>query len=98
MYIKIHEAYRTIVALADAELIGQTFSEGKRQIELRPYFFQGDKKSKEEIIEILKEMDKEDATFNIVGEKSIQAAIMAGIITKEGIIEIQGIPIALGLF
>ena len=97
MFIKIHEAYRKIVALADAELIGKKFEEGIRQIEVRPNFFQGEKKTEEEIIEILKDMDKEDATFNIVGEKSVKAALKAGIVSKEGIITIDKIPIALML-
>jgi hypothetical protein len=97
MFIKIHEAYRKIVALADAELIGKKFVEDIRQIEIKPHFFQGEKKSEEEIIEILKDMDKEDATFNIVGEKSVQAALKAGIISKDGIIIIDKIPIALVL-
>ncbi len=98
MFIKIHEAYRNIVALADAELIGQTFEEGIKQIEVRESFFKGDKKTKEEIIEILQNLDNEDATFNIVGEKSVQAAIEAGIIEEHGIMKIQDVPVALVLF
>lgn len=97
MQIKIHEAYRTIVALCDTELIGKYFSEGIRQIEVRENFFKGEEKTFEETIELLKDMDKEDATFNIVGHESIKAALEAGIISKEGIILIQGIPVALVL-
>ena len=62
MQIKIHESYRKIVAVADTDLIGKTFSEGIRQIEVKPNFFQGEEKTKEEVIEILKDMKKEDAT------------------------------------
>ena len=97
MQIRVHDSYRKIVSLADSELIGKTFSEDIKQIEVRENFFKGDKKSKEQIIKILKDMAKEDATFNIVGEESIKAALEAGIISKDGIIKIQGIPIALGL-
>jgi hypothetical protein len=39
----------------------------------------------------------EDSTFNIVGEESVKAALKAGIIKKEGITRIQGVPIALVL-
>lgn len=98
MFIKIHESYRTIVALADSDIIGKVFEEGIKRIEVRASFFAGEKKSKKEIIEILKEMNKEDATFNIIGDKSISAAIEAGIISKNGIMKIQNVPIALGLF
>ena len=97
MQIKIHEAYRTIVALADTDLIGKTFSEGLRQIEIKPNFFQGEEKNKEQVIEILKDMRKEDATFNIVGQESVAAALEARVIAEHGIIYIDRVPVALGL-
>jgi hypothetical protein len=97
MQLKIHESYRKIVALADTDLIGKTFSEGIKQIEVKPSFFQGEEKSKKEAIEILKDMEKEDAIFNIVGKESVESALEARIIYKQGIIEIDGIPVALGL-
>ena len=98
MYIKIHEAYRTIVALADADIIGKTFEEGIKQIEIRPSFFEGDKKTKEELITMLRNLNNEDATFNIVGEKAVATAIEAGIISQAGVMKIDNVPIALGLF
>jgi uncharacterized protein len=97
MLIKIHEAYRKIVALCDSDLIGKTFTEGYRQIEIKSNFFQGDEKNKEELIEILKDLEKEDATFNIVGKESVNTALEARIISKEGIINIDNIPMALVL-
>ena len=42
-------------------------------------------------------MKKEDATFNIVGDKSIKTAITAGIITEEEVGIIKEIPYALVL-
>lgn len=97
MRIKIHKSYRTIVALSDSELLGKKFEEGIKQIEIKPGFFQGEEKTKEEIIEILKNIQKEDATFNIVGKKSIECALKAGIIDKKGIITIENVPVALVL-
>jgi len=97
MQIKIHESYRKIVAVADTDLIGKTFFEGIRQIEVKPNFFKGEEKNKEELIELLKDMEKEDATFNIVGKESIEAALEARIISKDGIFLIDNVPIALGL-
>ena len=43
------------------------------------------------------DMKKEDATFNLVGEKTIKTAIEAGIISGENIGRIDGIPFALVL-
>ena len=97
MQIKIQEAYRTIVALCDSDLLGKKFVEGIRQIEVNPNFFKGEEKNKEEVLEILKDFEKEDATFNIVGKESIECAVEAGIITKEGIISIDSVPVALVL-
>lgn len=97
MQIKIHESYRVMIALADTNLIGKKFEEGIRQIEVKPAFFQGEEKDKAEVIEILKDMQKEDATFNIVGKESVECALKAGVIKKEGIITIDSIPVALVL-
>ena len=97
MHIKIHESYRKIVALADTNLIGKTFEQGIRQIKIHPNFFKGEEKTKQEVIEILKDMQKEDATFNIVGKESIETALEAGIIKQKGIIKIKDVPIALVL-
>ena len=97
MQIKIHQAYRIIIALCDTDLIGRTFSEGIKQIEVRNNFFSGEEKNKQEILEILRDMKKEDATFNIVGKESVECALEAEIIRKHGIIKIDGVPVALGL-
>jgi len=95
MQIKIHNAYRRIVAVADTDLIGKTFEQGIRQIEIKPNFFKGEEKTKKEIMQILKNMQKEDAIFNIVGKEAVETALEAGIISESGIIKIQNIPVAL---
>lgn len=97
MQIKIHEGYRKTVALVDSELIGKTFKQDIRQIKIKEGFFKEEEKDKQEIIRILKDMQKEDATFNIVGKESVETALEAGIIDKKGIIKIDSIPIALVL-
>ena len=97
MLIKIHKAYRPVVAICDKALIGKTFKEDNKKIFLRENFFQGEEKTKEELIKEIKRQQIEDATFNIVGEKSIQIALDCGIISEKGIKKIQGVPIALVL-
>ena len=98
MQIKIHESYRKIVSLADTDLVGKVFEEGIKQIDVRENFFSGEEIDSEKAIEVLKDMDIEDATFNIVGKESVQCAIDAGVISKNGVMEIGGVPLALGLF
>jgi hypothetical protein len=97
MLIKIHSGYRKTIALLDTNLLNQTFTEDNKEITLHEHFFKGEEKTKQELIPILQDLQKEDATFNIVGKKSIQTSIEAGIIKQEGIMTIDDIPIALVL-
>ena len=97
MLIKIIKSQRDIVAVCDSDLIGKRFEEGKLNIEVKENFFLGEEVDEEKAIEIMEKMAGEDATFYIVGEKSIKAALEAGVIDEEGIIKIQGIPVSLVL-
>lgn len=97
MFVKIIKAYRDTVAICDSDLLGKKFEEEKFQLDIKESFFGGDEISGEKLIEIMKKMSEEDATFNIVGEKSIKIALKAGIISQAGIKKIQGIPFALVL-
>ena len=42
-------------------------------------------------------MSKEDATFNIVGQKSVKTELKAEIISQKGIKKIQGVPFSMVL-
>jgi len=97
MLIKIIRSQRDIVAVCDSELIGKKFEEGKLQLDVKESFFKGDEVDEQKAIEIMEKMAREDATFYIAGEKSIKAALDAGVIAEEGIIKIQGIPVSLVL-
>ena len=95
--VKIHRSYRIVVAICDSELLGKKFEDKKRQLNLRENFYNGQKVDKKELLEIIRRQKMEDASFNIVGKKSIQVALESGIINKEGIHKIKGIPFALVL-
>ena len=97
MLLKIIKTYRDVVFICDSELIVKKFEEGKFQLDIKESFFKGEEISKKQAIQIIKKMSKEDATFNIVGEKSVKTALKAGIINEEGIKKIQNIPFALVL-
>jgi hypothetical protein len=97
MFVKIIRSYRDIVAICDSDLIGKKFEDNKFQLDLKEEFFKGEEISEEKVIKIMQNMAKEDATFNIVGKKSVNTALKAGIILKEGIKKIQDIPFALVL-
>lgn len=96
--IKVINSYRTVVAIADAELIGKKFEEGKAQLEVKEGFYKGEKEySETEALNIIEDMRKEDATFNIVGKNSVNLALKARIITEDEVGKIQGIPFTLVL-
>lgn len=96
MLVKIHKSYRDIVAVCDSELLGKKFEQGKAILDITE-FYNGKGISEQELVALLKDYASEDATFNIVGNKSIQAALKAGIVSEEGIKRIQNIPFALVL-
>lgn len=95
MIVNIIKSYRDVVAICDFELIGKYFEEGRFQLDIKESFFGKDKKTKQEVVEIMQNMKKEDATFNIVGEKSTALAVQTGLIAQKSIKTIQGVPFAL---
>ena len=97
MFVNVIRTYRDVVAICDSELLGKKFEQGKFQLDIKETFYKGEDVSEEEATKILTDMAKEDATFNIVGEQSINVALKVGIIDKQSIKKIQDIPFALVL-
>jgi hypothetical protein len=95
--IKIHRSYRNVIAIADLDLIGKRFEEGIKQLDIRESFYKDKEISKEDLIKLMQRQQKEDASFNIVGEKSVQAALEAGIINEDAIGKVNNVPFALTL-
>jgi len=78
----------------------EPFEKGIKQLDVKESFYkgkEGKKVSKEELLDIIKSFSVEDSTFNIVGEKSIQVALEAGMISEKEVGKIQDIPFALVL-
>jgi len=94
--VKIYQAYRYVVAICDASLIGKKFENEDARVEIGA-FFDGEEKNEEEVLEILQYYAGEDATFNIVGKQACEVALKAGIINEEGIKYIGDVPVALVL-
>jgi hypothetical protein len=97
MHLKIHNAYRTVVSLCDSELLGKRFEQGILQLDVRKNFYEGDEISEEQALHLIEKHAAQDATFNIVGQQAVSTAIKSGIISKEGVGKISGIPYALKL-
>ncbi len=97
MFVNIIKTYRDIIAVCDEDILGKRFEEGKFQLDVKENFYKGKEMTEELVIEIMKKFSGEDATFNIVGKNSVNAALNAGIISEEGVGKIKGIPFALVL-
>ncbi len=98
MIVNIINSHRDTVAIADKELIGKQFFEGKKQLDVKKSFYAGENSkemTEEEVKEIIIDWSREDATFNIVGEKSVSLATEMNLISEEGIGKIDGIPYSL---
>ena len=95
--IKVHKSYRTVVALCDSEILGKKFEEGIKQLDVRESFYNGESIEEDEAVRELQRQAREDATFNIVGEKSVNVAIKSEVISEGCVGKIDNIPFALKL-
>jgi|TARA_B100001971_G_C17921071_1_gene397807 hypothetical protein len=95
--LKVHKSYRFVVAVCDKELLGKKFVDGKRQLDLTGEFFKGEEFGLDEASEKICKLVEEDATFNVIGNKSVKIMKDLEIIRDEGILKVSGVPFALVL-
>ncbi len=89
MYVKIHrDKYSEIVAVSDEDLIGKSLDDGKISINISERFYRGDKLNESEAAKILKNAKN----VNAIGEESVQLCIKLGLIDKENVLRIKGVP------
>lgn len=93
MYVKIHKTgnphgHQAVIAVCDASLLGKTLREGTITLAISEGFYKGEKKTENEVIAILKQA----TNVNLVGKEAVNAGLRAGIIEKESILTIEGVP------
>lgn len=89
IYIKIHKNNESFVtAVCDEELLNKVFKEGKLLLNVSEHFYKGKLLSEKEAENILKDA----VNLNLVGKRSVDIALKLKLISKEGIINIQGVP------
>ncbi len=78
----------TLLAAADEELLGKQLKEGKYRLNVSENFY------KDVLVEdgALKDLLSLCSVANLVGERCVTEAIELGLISKENIIYIQGVP------
>ena len=89
IYIKVYTVQNEVlVAACDAELIGKTLKEGEIEFHISKEFYAdalGDE-------ELLKKHLANATIANLVGHRAVKCGIEVGIIDKENVIKIAGIP------
>ena len=95
--LKVHESYRWVVAVCDKDVFGRKLVEGDRVLDVSGVFFEGKEMSEDEVRDEIVRCNREDATFNFVGEKSVGIAERLGLVKDESVVIIEGVPFALVL-
>ncbi|MBW3001777.1 DUF424 family protein [Candidatus Woesearchaeota archaeon] len=89
MIVKVHKKdERTVVAVCDNDLLGKKFEQGELQLDLTSDFYKGDEMDEKEAGDLMRNAD----IVNLVGKNSIKLGLEEGVIEKDHIMEIDGIP------
>lgn len=96
-FVKVHRSYRLVAAICDSGIKGKKFEEGDMVLDLSGQFFDGDGVETEDLGILLDRLEREDATFFIVGEESVEFAKGKGIVGDEGVMFVDSVPFALVL-
>jgi len=93
-FAKIHKKLgREVLAICDEDILGKILDDGKIHFEIKADFYQGEKLTGTQVKVLL----KDSPNYNLIGKEIIKIAIELGVIEKENIIKIKGIPHAQGL-
>jgi len=90
MFVKVHKKdNRTVVAVCDDELIGKKFEQGDKQLDLTSDFYKGDQYTDKALVG---DMIRNADSINLVGTVSVSLGIEEGLIDKNKIIKVDGVP------
>ena len=92
IFVKEHiHDNRRLLAICDGNLIGKTFEEKNKVLNVSKTFYHGEPMFEKDILKLI----EDNTLLNIVGEESVNFALKNNLIDKKGIIKIKGIPHAL---
>jgi len=89
VYVKVYRVSgEVMVAMCDEEVLGVKVREGDIILDVNPSFYKGTLMDVEDAVKIL-----DEATIaNIVGENSVRLAVENGIVHKDSVIYVSGVP------
>lgn len=96
MIVKKHKNHQgqIVLAICDESLLGKKIEENNLILDLSSNYYKGDKKSDQDLLELIKEA----YILNLVGEKSTEFALKNNFINKNNIKKINKIPFAECIF
>jgi hypothetical protein len=77
-----------LVAACDDNLLGKTFREGKLKLEVDRKFYGEDLSTIEEVMAAIQKAD----IANLVGVRVVESAVKKGLVDRQAVITIAGIP------
>ena len=88
MFVKIHRNERdTILAACDEDLVGKTFREDNKRLDVSEIFYRGESVEREMLVERMKNV----TIMNLVGDEVVAIAIEEGYATEDSVIQVDGI-------
>lgn len=89
LVVKVHhKGDRTVVAVCDSDLVGKVFEECGVVLDLSSDFFKGVILEKKKIGDLVRNAD----SVNLVGEEAVELGVSEGIVEKENIKIVDGVP------
>lgn len=89
MIVKTHTQHKKlIIAVCDSDIIGKKFEQENLQLDLSSNFYNGEEMKESRLMFLTKHA----YIINAVGKKSIDFFEKRGIISKENVITIDGVP------
>lgn len=93
VYAKVYrvttvDGVEVVLAACDSELLGRVFREGGVVLHVNEEFYKGELYTLDEVLRLM-----EAATvINLVGRRVVSAAIKAGIVHKDAVLVVEGVP------
>ena len=88
MFVKIHRNERdTILAACDEHLVGMTFREEGKRLDVSEIFYKGEAVGRDALVDRMKSV----SIMNLVGDEVVTIAIEEGYVSEDNVIEIDGV-------
>ena len=92
--VKLHTLGKNILSICDKDILGKTFEEGRKILNLADPFYQGEEKTQEEVMSML----QSGYILHLTGMQSVKLALDLNLVDPDHILTVQGVPHAEVLF